>query len=308
MNNLKTSPKDFFLHLGVIASLYTIAVSFINLAWRIIDHVFPREDFYYGFYERTLSAPVATLIVVFPIFIILSWFLNREYKQAPEKRNSWIRKWLVYITLFVAGIVIVVDLIVVLISFLGGEIITAGFILKALSVFIVASAVFGYYISDLREKITSKTNKISAWISGLVILALIVTGFGIMGSPRTQRLLNHDNQKVGDLQNIQWQIVNFWQQKGSLPQTLPDLEDSISGFKAPVDRQTGEPYEYEITGELSFELCATFNMLSRDAMQEKNMIRPAIPGFQEDNWSHEKGRHCFERTIDPELYPTRKEI
>src|SRR3989344_3583174 len=189
---MKTSPKDFFLHLGVIATLYTIAISFINLAWRIIDNVFPAGNFYYDFSGRSISGPVATLIVVFPIFIILSWFLNKEYKNSPEKRNLWVRKWLVYITLFVAGIVIIVDLIVILIQFLGGNLITTGFILKAFSVLAVALAIFGYYITDLREKMTPKVSKMSAWISGLIVLGLIITGFSIMGSPRTQRLLNYD--------------------------------------------------------------------------------------------------------------------
>lgn len=309
-NNMKTSPKDFFLHLGVIATLYAMAVAFINLAWRVIDHLFPREDFYYGFYESSLSGPVATLIVVFPIFIILSWLLNREYKNTPEKRNSWIRKWLVYITLFVAGIVIVVDLIIVLIAFLGGEIITLGFILKALSVLFVALAVFGYYISDLRDKTTPKRNKVFAWISGLIILALIVAGFSIMGSPRTQRLLRIDQNKVNDLQNIQWQIVNFWQQKGELPEALANLSDPISGFVVPKDPQSGEEYEYRILNKpLSFELCAEFNLSSRKNGVNTIAMRPLMPeaiGVKEDVWTHEAGRYCFERTIDPELYSIRK--
>ncbi len=308
---MKTSPKDFFLHLAVIASLYTIAVSFINLAWRIIDYVFPSGNFY-GYYERTLSAPVATLIVVFPIFIILYWLLNREYQKIPEKRNLWIRKWLVYITLFLSGIVIVVDLIVVLISFLGGELLTVGFVLKALAVFIVALAIFGYYIVDLRGQTTSKINKISAWASGLIILILIISGFSILGSPRTQRLLRIDEQKIGDLQNIQWQVVNFWQNKGEVPKTLADLSDPISGFIAPRDPQSGEAYGYRVlSAPLTFELCANFNLESRPVY--RGTASPDIRGFDlpkpitpQDSWNHPAGNHCFERTIDPELYPHTK--
>jgi hypothetical protein len=232
MDNLKVSPKDFFLHLGVIATLYTVAISFINLAWRIIDFAFPSEAFYARFYGSPISGPVATLIIVFPVFIILSWLLNREYKNTPEKRGLWIRKWLVYITLFIAGIVIIVDLIIVLISLL-----------------LVALAIFGYYIADLRSKITQKRNRASSWVAGVVVLGLILAGFSIMGSPKTQRLLRYDEQKVTDLQNIQWQIVNFWQQKEGLPKTLKELKDPISGFTAPLDSQTEQAYQYETTGE-----------------------------------------------------------
>ena len=311
IKNMKTSPKDFFLHLGAIATLYTIAISFINLAWRIIDNVFPQEIFD-RFWGADISVPVATLIIVFPIFILLSWLLNKEYKTSPEKRNIWVRKWLVYITLFVAGIVIVVDLIVILIQFLGGNLITTGFILKAFSVLVVALAIFGYYITDLREKMTPKISKVSAWVSGLVVIGLIITGFSIMGSPRTQRLFNYDNQKVQDLQNIQWQIVNFWQQKGELPETLSNLEDPISGFAAPLDSQTKEMYEYEITGPLAFQLCANFNLESKNGMARNGTPKPMMPEFSDSQvqevWTHGEGRHCFDRTIDPDLYPIRKEL
>jgi hypothetical protein len=306
MDNSKVSPKDFFLHLGVIATLYTIAISFINLAWRIIDFAFPSETFHTRFYGGAISGPVATLIIVFPVFILLSWLLNKEYKSTPEKRRLWIRKWLVYITLFIAGVVIIVDLIVVLISFLGGEIITSGFILKALSVLLLALAIFGYYIADLRDKITQKRNRTCAWISAIVVLGLIAAGFSIMGSPRTQRLLRYDEQKVSDLQNIQWQIVNFWQQKEELPETLNELGDPISGFIAPLDPQTKESYQYEITGKFSFKLCAEFNLPSRDESSNMpKLTRPVDPGFnmEQNVWTHGEGQHCFERDIDPELYP-----
>lgn len=298
---MKTSPKDFFLHLGVIATLYTIAISFINLAWRIVDNIFP-EDVYY-FFERSISGPVATLIIVFPVFLVLSWLINKEYKKVPEKKELWVRKWLIYITLFVAGIVIIVDLIIVLISFLSGEIITTGFILKSLSVLIVALAIFYYYISDLRGKISSKSNKIYALVTVIVVVGLIIAGFSIIGSPRTQRLLNYDDQKISDLQNIQWQIIDFWQSKGKLPQNLLELSDSISGFKAPLDSQTKNPYKYEITGNLSFELCAEFNLPSQDTYSNSRAKTLMYPGAEDDNWQHGEGEHCFERTIDPERYP-----
>ena len=37
----KASAKDFFLHLGVIATLYAIVISFLNLLFRIINKAFP---------------------------------------------------------------------------------------------------------------------------------------------------------------------------------------------------------------------------------------------------------------------------
>jgi hypothetical protein len=116
------------------------------------------------------------------------------------------------------------------------------------------------------------------------------------------RLYRFDNQKVSDLQNIQWQIVNFWQQKHVFPKSLADIEDPISGFVVPKDPQTGEVYGYELGEGMSFQLCATFNAESQGPAQPQYYESfPSAKG--EDNWQHPAGRHCFERSIDPDRYP-----
>jgi hypothetical protein len=303
---MKTSPKDFFFHLGVIVALYIGAISLIQLAFRIIDVLHPNivTGVYYG--STSISWPVATLIIIFPIFILLSWFLNKDYRMYPEKKNLGIRRWLVYITLFVAGVVIAGDLIALLYTFLNGEEITTGFTLKVLAVFLVAGSIFGYYISDLRGKASSKTNKLSAWASGIIILLLVIVGFSIIGSPHTQRLRRIDSQRVSDLQGIQWQIVNYWQQKQKLPDSLDQLNDSISGFRVPTDPQTGKPYTYikrkTTTAEPpTFDLCSDFNLPSANGSKPYPIGRT-----ENDNWEHLKGATCFGRNIDPQLYPPRK--
>jgi len=128
-----------------------------------------------------------------------------------------------------------------------------------------------------------------------------------MGTPQTQRLERYDSQKISDLQNIQWQIVNYWQQKGEIPQTLEALRDPISGFMLPHDPQTGEDYGYRATGELSFELCADFNRPTRKATASRVPVPVKFSGgLDSDSWQHGVGSECFPRTIDPELYPVRE--
>lgn len=307
---MKTTPKDFFVHLGAIITLYISTVSLLSLAFKIINVAFPPVgSITNGFsYSQSISWPVATLIIVFPIFLLLSWLLQKDYVLMPEKRGLGIRRWLVYITLFLAGIAMATDLVIVLYTFLDGENVTAGFLLKALAVLIVAGAIFYHYISDLRETLTAGKRKIAAVASGVVILALIVAGFAIIGSPRSQRLARIDAQKVTDLQNIQWQIVNYWQQKEALPQTLTGLEDPISGYVVPRDPDTGERYGYRPLEGASFELCAVFN-LSDEGSDPKSigMMRPEMIGTIQGNqsWAHNTGSNCFVRTIDPDLYPSR---
>ncbi len=313
---MKATPKDFFLHLGVIVTLYVGAGSLINLSFKVIDGLFPKETLLGIYYNYSpISWPVATLIIVFPIFIVLSWLLGRDYSRMPEKRTLGIRKWLIYITLFVSGIVIASDLVYLIFRFLSGEIITTGFILKSIAVLVVAGFIFSYYIATLKEKVTSRADKIYAVVSGLVVLALIIAGFAIFGSPVTQRKLRTDSERINALNNIQWQIVNYWQQKQVLPENLDDLSDPISGFVAPLDPATGKSYEYKKLEALKFKLCATFDLESSKINQGREQYYPSFVdqsfpsmGKGNETWTHPAGRHCFERVIDPDIYPPRKTL
>lgn len=309
-NKLHMSPKDFFLHGGVIVALYAVVISFLNLTFALIDTLYPPIDIYYGYSASPISWPMAMLIVIFPTLLILSFFLKKDFALNPLKKEFGLRKWLVYATLFIAGIVLVGDLVTILYKFLNGDLLTIGFILKALSVFLVMGVVFTYYILDIKGKTDGLVNKFAFIGSLIIVLALIVGSFVVLGSPRTQRLIKYDTERVQELQNIQWQVLNFWQQKGSLPLNLVDLGDPFSGFQIPQDPETGELYVYEKVGTLTFKLCATFALASdeKGAGYQSVELSRAYPNeiVGGDNWKHEVGKQCFERTIDPDRYPLLK--
>ncbi|MCX6724069.1 MAG: DUF5671 domain-containing protein [Candidatus Staskawiczbacteria bacterium] len=299
-------PRDLFLHLLAIVTLYWSAVSFVTLLWQHVNYYFPDVlNGYYG-YASALTGPirfaVSSLIIVFPVFILVSWYLNKIYAREAQVRESKIRKWLIYLTLFIASLVIIGDLISVINMLLGGEI-TTRFILKALSILLVAGFVFGYYLDDVRRETPTKSAKYFAWATGTLVLVAIISSFFIVGSPASARLMQFDQQKVNDLQNIQYQVVNYWQSKEKLPVALGDLDNKISGFVVPFDPQTNSPYEYIVKDatSLSFELCATFNKTS----QGNAITQPyyPTPSGIDQNWSHATGKVCFERTIDKQFYP-----
>src|SRR3989344_5113229 len=272
----KASAKDFFLHLGAIVALYVIAGNFINLLFRIINKAYPEVASYNYYFQSgsEISLPVATLIIVFPIFVILSSLVNKIYEITPEKRELGIRKWLTYITLFVAGIMLAGDLVMVLYKFLDGQDLTLAFLLKALVVLLVSGVVFGFYIQDIREQVSIKQRKMWAIIVGVVILISIILGFSVIGSPQSQRLIKQDNQKIMDLQNMQYQIINYWQING----TIPEKWESMM-----IDGETDKPYEYKKTGAMSFKLCAEFN---KESMMDGNakvrmMMQTSYPAYPE---------------------------
>jgi len=296
-------PRDLFLHLLAIVTLYWSAISFVALVWQFINKFFPDilNDFY-GDASGLIRFNLSALVIVFPVFILVSWYLNRIYRREAVVRESKIRKWLIYLTLFITSLVIIGDLIFVLNTFLGGEI-TTRFILKALSVILVAGVVLGYYLDDVRRETPTKLAKPFAWGSSILVMVAIVGAFFMVGSPSSARLTQFDQQRISDLQTIQNQIVNYWQSKEKLPATLNDLNDVISGFNAQTDPQTGSPYEYVVkdAANLSFELCAEFNKEGSDQYGQVRPMSNITKGVE--NWEHPAGRFCFKRTIDKELYP-----
>ncbi len=306
MDKPKATAKDFFLHIAVIALLYTGTVALLNILFRVINVAFPQVSQYGYFGSTSISLPVATLVVVFPLFLFLANVLRKGYAEDPSRKEYPVRKWLIYITLFIAGGVLAGDLVTVIYYFLDGQELTTGFILKIISVLVITGGIFGYELDDLKDRLSGGRRNVWRIFAAILVIGSIVAGFSVLGTPQTQRMLRYDSQKTSDLQNIQWQIVNYWQQKGALPATLEALQDPISGFLAPTDPQTQGSYEYKKTGPLSFDLCAEFNKPTQ--MTDGSMPRIAYPepmGKLGDNWQHEAGRQCFSRTIDPELYPVR---
>jgi len=311
IEKLKTTPKDFFVHLGVLVSLYISVVSILTLIFSIIDQVFPKEFGYTDPYAGGVSMAMAMLVVSFPLCILFTRAMLKEEIAYPEKRNLWVRKVLTYCTLFIAILVVAIDVIVLLSSFFAGEEITASFALKVFFIIAVIATVSRYYLYDLRRKQEDDGYKVSkhyAYGATIFILLAFTFGFFVMGSPYTQKEKRFDAVRVSDLQGIQYQIISYWQAKQKLPSALTDLNDPLKGFTVPVDPKTQALYIYTVKGKFSFKLCATF---SRETPRGAGMNQAPSPmhtfpyknGATDEIWDHTAGQVCFTRTIDPEIYP-----
>lgn len=134
----------------------------------------------------------------------------------------------------------------------------------------------------------------------IIVAAAVIAGFFIVGSPRQERLRHFDERRVSDLQFIQSEIVNYWQNKGKMPENLSNLKDNIRGIIDPKDPETGAGYVYEIKNavNLNFVLCATFSKAATPML--------VVP-YGAENWQHSAGKVCFDRTIDKEIYKFIKE-
>lgn len=313
----KTSAKDFFLWFGALIALYTTATTLITLLFDYIDFAFPDVLASYADpYAGSVRIEMSLLIVATPTALLLFRLIRNSLEAEPEKASIWIRKWGLMLTLFIASVVALVDLVTLINTFLGGEI-SERFILKVAVVLLIAVGIFLHFLADLKGYwLKDKRKSLYVGIgAGVLVFVSIVSGFFIIGTPRHFRDIRLDTERTSDLQSIQYQILNRYQIKRAVPSSLDELNDALNGFTVPVDPQTQAPYTYEVLSKTSFKLCAHFNAETSDtagrgATTDSYATYPvAYPGGYGmkqggDVWTHTAGDVCFTRTIDPQLYPT----
>jgi len=318
MAETRNLPRDVFMYFLTIITLVASAVNLGILIFQFINIYFPDilSDYNVGnsAYFGSIRQALAFLIVVFPVYVWASRFIRRDIKANPEKKDLRIRRWLLYLTVFAAGLVIIGDLVTLLQTYLNGEI-SVRFILKVVTIFFIAGSVFYYYFRELKvdegEKGSWNMLGIRAfpWAVISVVLAAVIAGFFIAGTPTDRRIARFDERRVQDLSSIQSQIITYWQNKKVLPPVLGDLTNDILNITVPVDPKTGGAYEYKILGSLKFQLCATFETENRGDINNIGLKTAPLDNPQavesmaiNSVWDHGIGRTCFERTIDPDIF------
>ena len=149
------SAREAFLYLVLFSTLYLSAYNLGSLIFDFINRAFPdptvRSPYYAGSVEDSIRWSVSSLIIAFPAFLLISRYIGRELVRNPVKRLSTIRRWLTYLTLFIAAGIMIGDLITLVYNLLGGEL-TVRFVLKVVTAAVIAGTVFGYYLWDLRRE------------------------------------------------------------------------------------------------------------------------------------------------------------
>ncbi len=236
------------------------------------------------------------VIVGFPLYLLTMRFIVRELGARPEKHDSGVRKWLTYIALFIAATVVAADLITFLTYFLRGEL-TVRFVLKVLTAGVLAGGVFWYYFGFLRpprgQAAAWHTNRSFALAATVAVVAVVVTGFTMLGSPNVQRAVSADRQRVQDLQAIARELHLRRGRAGGteLPEQLDQVAFGQPGVRLRLkDPETQTAYGYHKRGPSSYELCAVFAVASDEPQDGRPLF-----------WNHPKGRYCY--TLDPTVAP-----
>lgn len=148
------SAREAFIYLVLFTTLYLTTFNLGRLIFQFANLAFPDPAAVHDAAQTARDAirfSVASLVIAFPIFLYMSVLVSRSIRRDPSKRASKVRKWLTYMTLFVAAGIIIGDLTALVYNFLGGEL-SLRFALKVVTVAAIAGGIFGYYLWDLRQE------------------------------------------------------------------------------------------------------------------------------------------------------------
>jgi hypothetical protein len=147
------SPRDAFVYLVLFSALYLSAFHLGSLLFQFINLALPDPAEPAGIgmqVHNQIRLSVAFLVVAFPAFLYMSLLVSRGIARDPVRRQSRVRQWLTYLTLFVASAVLTGDAVALIYNLLSGGLATR-FLLKVLAVGLIAGAGFGWYLRELRQ-------------------------------------------------------------------------------------------------------------------------------------------------------------
>ena len=148
------SAREAFEYLVLFTALYLSIWHLGHLLFALINHALPdptRVQYSGVLNSSSVRFSVSSLIISWPLFVWLSGRIARAVARQPLKRLSPVRRWLTYLTLFIAAGVLIGDMTTLVYSVLGGEA-TPRFLAKVGVVAVIAGGIFHYYMQDLRRE------------------------------------------------------------------------------------------------------------------------------------------------------------
>lgn len=144
--------RDLFTYLLLYVTLTLSVFSLGTLFFDWADGLFPdtlnRNS--YHWYGHSLTWAIACLLIAFPVFLGLQHWIDTTIARHPEKRESFVRKLMIYWMLVKTAIISLCDLIWVVTAFLDGNL-AANSIAKTVIILGICGGIFAYYLQEVRK-------------------------------------------------------------------------------------------------------------------------------------------------------------
>jgi hypothetical protein len=143
--------RDAFYYLLNFITLGFWTVALGQIFYRLIAYWIPDPAAvatYGGSLRDDIAWQVATVIVAFPVFLFLHSLIQRELLSRTDLYYSGVRRWLTYLTLVIAAIVVLLDAAWVIEALIRGDV-TLRFILDSLVLLVIGGGIFVYYLRTM---------------------------------------------------------------------------------------------------------------------------------------------------------------
>jgi hypothetical protein len=267
---MQLSLKNVLFELFWLISFFWVYGSLINIYFSILDAKY-NIDVYYSIINDGPRLSIAILLVVFPIFIIMSIFRRKYLLSNPDLNGDTKSRHAIYLINFVLVFTFVSTFITVVYKFLGGEFTTL-FLLKCLVIFII-TAVSALYFYAINKEVGYRKIVVSAAavLSSILVVSAMIFYVKVFGTPEYMRNIRQDEETVNKISSVRYTINNYFSQKKSLPKDLSFITTDHEGIT------------YTVIDLENYQLCADFK-------EEKNIDSKNYFDF---NSNHPKGNFCY---------------
>ncbi len=301
--------KNIFFYLTAFITLcydvwHLLSIIFDTIEKKIPDVIDNGYSIYNSYSDDSFRFSIASLVVMFPIYVGVSWYINREIENGKMDTESKIRHVMIWSTLLMSISSIAGSLITAVYSYLGGEL-SARLGYKCLAVAIVAIAIGAYHYYLLNKSYINNPNAkrnslIIATASIVIIFAISTYCIYVVGSPAVARARKLDEKSISNLTRIEYSLSNKFETNGNLPDTL-DNSFKINN----LDPNTNLPYPYKVISQdaklATFELCPVFATVYEDKNYYVNLSQEFFQVFKnyshDPRMSHDIGKTCYQVTL-----------
>lgn len=280
------SPREAFLHLLMFFALGVWVTALGSLLFDFINTWLPLPGETVAGATGSLRFAVASLVVAFPLFALVARRVRADLAANPARTLDPVRRWLSYLALLVASLILVGDGVALVVQFLGGDL-TTRFVLKSVVVAALAGGVVWWLLGGLREgaRPVSAFVRLALWS---LVIGTVVGALWLAGGPVQARAQSLDQLRMKNLRDIYYNVNSFYREHGRLPASLEECDRSPRTFiERKTDPSTEAPYGYEVIDADTFALSADFSLPS--IPQQAGRYGPDEDGF----WKHDAGPAVF---------------